>query len=228
MPIGVMKSEFYIQAPFATDTTGSEGYDKLKNLAEHQEQIGRTCIVSDAMHTRRCNSNSCKPSLCRGDLASQCSDALVTKELLEWARERDNGNPRCTGDLEDTQFADITGGIAESHHLGRCVDAAFVGTEEAKAESKGSINGIGNFRDEVVPDDTEAFDDEQDLLDKTLLPGSPSERTATETEMVVVAQTGTHCSSKTSQEFQVAEECTCAVAKSFQSAKGVHRSSKSL
>ena len=173
MPISVMKSEFYIQAPFATDTTGSEGYDKLKNLAEHQERIGRTCIVADAMHTRRCNSNSCKPSLCRGDLASQCSDALVTKELLEWARERDNGNPRCTDDLEDTQVADITGGIAESHHLGRCVDAAFVGTEEAKAESKGSIHGIGNFQDEVVPDDTEAFDDEQDLLDKTLLPGSP-------------------------------------------------------
>ena len=48
----------YIQTPFTTDTTGSEGYDKLKNFAEHQEQAGRTCIVADAMHTTRWNSSS--------------------------------------------------------------------------------------------------------------------------------------------------------------------------
>ena len=35
-------SVIYIQAPVTTDTTGSEDYDKLKNFAEHQEQLGRT------------------------------------------------------------------------------------------------------------------------------------------------------------------------------------------
>ena len=96
--------------------------------------------------------------------------------LVEWAREQDNGNPRSTDDLDETQFADIIGGIAESHHLDRCVDAAFVGTEEAKAEksaSKGPIDGIDDPRDESKPDDTRAFDDEQDLLDRIPLPGNP-------------------------------------------------------
>ena len=57
-----------------------------------------------------------------------------------------------------------------------CVDAAFVATEEAKAERsirKGPIDGIESSRDEVVPHDTEAFDDGQDLLDKIPLPGKP-------------------------------------------------------
>ena len=35
-------SVIYIQAAFTTDTTGSEGYEKLKNFAEHQEQAGLT------------------------------------------------------------------------------------------------------------------------------------------------------------------------------------------
>ena len=108
-----------IQAPFTADATGSEGYDKLKDFAELQKQARRTCMVADARHTTRWS--SCKPSLCGGDLAFQCSDKLMA---------------------ESSMF-------------------------------KGPIDGIEGSRDEVVPDDTEAFDDEQDLPDKIPLPGNP-------------------------------------------------------
>ena len=100
--------------------------------------------------------------MCRGALAlaSQCSDKNIASELLDWAREKDNGNPWCTEALEDTRFANVIGGIAESHHLGRCLDAVFVGTEEAEGEGREPIDRIDDPRDEVAPDDTEAFDDD--------------------------------------------------------------------
>ena len=40
-------------------------------------------------------------------------------------------------------------------------------------QSKGPVDGIESTRDEVDPDDTEALDDEQDVLDEIHLPGNP-------------------------------------------------------
>ena len=79
---------------------------------------------------------------------------LVAEELLEWSRCRENGNPRSVEDLDEIQFADIIGSIAESHHLDRCVDAAFVGTEEIEAE-RIPIDAIEEPKDSAMPDDAQ-------------------------------------------------------------------------
>ena len=129
-----------------------------------QEDAGRPRVIADTRHTSRWSAD--KPLLSRGDLAFQCHDNNVTKELLDWLRTRENGNPCSALDLDDTQFADIIGGIAEPHHLDRCVDAAFVGTEEAEAENKKPIDAIDEDKDQAMQDNAEAFDDEQDLLER--------------------------------------------------------------
>ena len=98
----------------------------------------------------------------------------MTKELLEWSRCRENGNPRSVEDLDETQFAHIIGSIAESHHLDRCVDAAFVGTEEAAAEADPRIiDAVFGQEGEASHDPADQHDDEQDLLEKIPLPGNP-------------------------------------------------------
>ena len=83
---------------------------------------------------------------------------------MEWAKEKDNGNPCSIEDLKDTKFADIIGGIAEAHHLDRCVDTAFVGTEEADAENQNPIGAIDDPKDEAAQENEEALDEEQDML----------------------------------------------------------------
>ena len=98
---------------------------------------GRTCIIADSRHAERWT--DLEPTLCKGDLAFHCNDPGITSELTEWAKSRDNGNPRCTDDLTEVPFADVLAGIAESHHLDKCVDAAFAGTEEAAAEADPKI-----------------------------------------------------------------------------------------
>ena len=151
----------------------NKGYSSLKSFAAEQMKAGKTCIVADTRHTDRWSGVA--PTLCRGDLAFHCNDTGVMKELVEWAKERDNGNPRCTDDLEETQFADVLAGLAESHHLDKCVDAAFVGTEEAAAETEAPvIDGIFSPEDEAKADPKDVFDDEQDLLEKIPLPGNPT------------------------------------------------------
>ena len=130
--------------PFDTDAENSTGFENLKSFAETQERAGRTCITADTRHTGRW---STKPSLCKGDLAFQCSDPGITNELLEWANEKENGNPCSIADLKDTKFADIIGGIAEAHHIDRCVDTAFVGTEEADAKNLIPIDAIDDPKD---------------------------------------------------------------------------------
>ena len=97
----------------------------------------------------------------------------MTKELLEWSRRRENGNPRCVEDLDEVQFADIMGSIAETHHLDRVVDTAFVGTEEADAE-RVPIDAIDEEKDRAMQDNADAYDDEQDLLERIPLPGDPT------------------------------------------------------
>jgi len=65
-------------------------------------------------------------------------------------------------------------GLAESHHMDKCVDAAFAGTEEAAAESETKVIDTSTGpEDEAKVDPTEQVDEEQDLIDKIPLPGNP-------------------------------------------------------
>ena len=166
-------SLIYIQMPFEKDEENSDGHSRLTAFAKAQSEAGRTCVIADSRHTGRWNDTNTKPVLCRGDLAFRCDDPTVTKELLEWSRRRENGNPRCVEDLDEVQFADIIGSIAETHHLDRVVDTAFVGTEEADAE-RIPIDAIEEEKDRAMQDNAEAYDDEQDLLERIPLPGDPT------------------------------------------------------
>ena len=86
------------------------------------------------------------------------------------SRGRRNGttvSTRCTDDLVELELVDVLEGLAESHHMDRCVDAAFVGTEEAAAEADTpGIDCIVGQEDETKENPTDVHDDEQNLLDK--------------------------------------------------------------
>ena len=86
----------YIHVPFVNDNEDTDGYRTLKSFANDQMKTCRTCIIADTRHTGRWTKDN--PTLCRGDLAFQCNDKGISNELVEWARKRDNGNPRCTDD----------------------------------------------------------------------------------------------------------------------------------
>ena len=128
---------------------------------------GRTCIVADSRHTKRWKDTS--PVLGRGGIGFLCNDNAIAHELQEWSRQNDRGNPRSTDDLQEVEFADVLARIAEAHHLDRCVNAAFVGTQEAKEEAEqDTIDGIYGPDDEaaIEADQDEHIDEEQDLLEK--------------------------------------------------------------
>ena len=112
--------------------TGQE----LIKFTEKQVGKGKTCVIADTRHTIRWKGID---PVCRGDLAFYCNDPSVSGEPYKWAKERENGNPRCTDDLEETDFADVLAGITEAHHMNKCVNAAFVGTEEAAAAAEGEV-----------------------------------------------------------------------------------------
>ena len=112
--------------------------------------------------------------MCTGDLAFTCNDQAVLSELEGWAQEKDGGVPRCVEDLGKDHFADCLAGIAEAHRIEKCVDAAFVGTDEAKEEGDGQIDGIFGPEDEaILLDKEEDYDDEEELLEAMPLPGNP-------------------------------------------------------
>jgi len=162
----------YIHVPFVYDNEDSQGYRNLKSFADDQMKAGRTCIIADTRHSDRWANVS--PTLCRGDLAFHCNDKGISSELIEWAKKRDNGNPRCTDDLEEMQFADVLAGLAESHHIDKCADTVFVGTDEAAAEADPKIiDAVIGQEDEAFADPAGIHDDEQDLLEKIPLPGNP-------------------------------------------------------
>ena len=69
--------------------------------------------------------------LCKGDLAF--CNCLVTRESLRlWAHERTPGITRNVDDLETVDFADVLGAVAEDHHLIRCAQICFAGTDEER------------------------------------------------------------------------------------------------
>ena len=61
-----------------------------------------------------------------------CSNVQISNEMAEWSEQRDNGHATCTDDLDALQFAHILAGMAWSHYLDKCADAAVVGTEDAQ------------------------------------------------------------------------------------------------
>ena len=164
----------YIHVPFTSDNENSQGYDNLKSFAKTQAEAGRTCIIADTRHTDRWK--DLEPQCCRGDLAFYCNNDGISTELVEWAKRQDNEDcPRSVDDLTEVQFADVLSGLAEAHHLDKCVDEAFVGTEEASAETETPIiDAVIGPEDRATADPEEVHDEEQDLLDKIPLPGNPT------------------------------------------------------
>ena len=164
----------YIHVPFVSDNENSKGYDNLKSFAKDQMDSGRTCIIADSRHTDRWK--DLEPQYCRGDLAFHWNDSGISNELIEWAKRQDNEDcPRSVDDLTEVPFADVLAGLAETHHLDKCVDAAFAGTEEAAAETEPPIiDAVLGPDDRASADPAELHDDEQDLLEKIPLPGNPT------------------------------------------------------
>ena len=168
-------SVIFANVSWTDDKESSEGYDALIEFIDEQESVhGRTCIVADTRNTSRWYRQ--KKQECRGDLAFRCNDAAILCELQEWAKEKDSGMPRCVEDLEHEHFVGCLSGIAEAHHLDKCVDAAFAGTEEAEAEgvAQAPIDGVFGPEDEDIDADyEEAIDEEDEMLEELPLPGNP-------------------------------------------------------
>jgi hypothetical protein len=76
----------------------------------------------------------------------------------------EDGCPRCIEDVDEPQIADVLAGIAESRHLDKCVDAAFVNTEEAMLENESPIDGLLGPDDVAFMDGEEEADVGQELL----------------------------------------------------------------
>ena len=91
-------SLLYIHVPFVSDYETTSGYFHLQEFAKEQMSNGRTCIIADTRFTDRWS--DLDPTPCKGALAFHCNDVEVRNELVEWARQLENGNPRCTDDLE--------------------------------------------------------------------------------------------------------------------------------
>ena len=162
----------FVHTYFSNDNDNNENQKRLFEYARELLQSSRACIIADSRNTPRWG--SIIPTRCRGDLAFACNVESIGAELLRWAEENERGNPHSIDDIEGNEFADLLGGIAEDYHLDQCVDAAFVGTEEAAAESE-PIDAILEPGDLAPdgPDEETMRDDENDLLEKVPLPGHP-------------------------------------------------------
>ena len=91
--------------------------------------------------------------------------------------ERTPSIPRNVADLETIDFADVFGAIAEDHHLTRCAQVCFKGTEKNQAErhDDGTIGEV--LGDEDVGEGrgvSEETDREADLLEQVLVTQNPS------------------------------------------------------
>ena len=82
-------SVIYVHVPFQDDAETSREFCNLKQFTEDQMKAGKTCIVADTRHTDRWKGST--PILCRGDLAFYCNNTEMCSELVEWAKEKDNG-----------------------------------------------------------------------------------------------------------------------------------------
>ena len=172
----------YVHVPYDDDDV----YDKKKvsRIYATVDQLmskGKTVIVADTLNTSRWNNRSMQPVRCRGDLAFYCNDLHIAQQLKDWAHEKEGGVPKCVEDLEEVEFADMLGGIAEEHHLDNSMHDAFVGAEEDREEAGGRnpIDSATNEEDMMLElDPIEEYDNEQDMLEKIPLPGNPRNEAA--------------------------------------------------
>ncbi len=164
----------YAQVSWGEDYQTSPGHDNLIEFMSEQEAKGTTCIVADSRHTVRWGDRP--RTKCVGDLAFQCNDQTVLSELEGWASEKDGYAPRCVEDLGKDHVAECLAGIAEAHHIEKCVDAAFVGTVEAWSECNRQTDGIVGPEDEAVKLDKEEDYDDEEMLEALPLPCRPEKR----------------------------------------------------
>ena len=133
-------------------------------------------IIANTRHNQIWSERGVDPMLCNGDLAFFCNCATTFEGLRFWAHERTPGVPRNLEDLETVEFADVLGAIAEDHHLTRCAQVCFTGTEEDQAgeHDQGTIDEVLGDQDlEQGKDVLEEADREADLLEQISLPGHP-------------------------------------------------------
>ena len=127
----------------------------------------KVIIIAGTRCTQRRSEREVDPMLCHGDLAVFCNNTAKLECLRLWAHERTPGIPRNVEDLETVEFADILGAIAEDHHLTRCAQVCFAGTEEDQAErhARSTIDEVLEDQDEDEKGDfLEEADQEADLL----------------------------------------------------------------
>ena len=144
----------------------------LQNLNMNDKVI----IIADTRHTQRWSERNVDPMLCNGDLAFFCNCPATLESLRLWAHEHTPGIPRNVEDLEAVEFADVVGPIAEDHHLTRCAQVCFTGTEEDQAErhDHGTIDEVLGDQDmEGGGDVLDEADREADLLEQIPLLGHP-------------------------------------------------------
>ena len=103
-------------------------------LLQNVNMNDKVAIIADTRHTQRWSDRKVDPMLCNGDLAFFCKCPATLESLRLWAHERTLRIPRNVEDLETVEFADVFGAIAENHHLTRCAQVCFTGTEEDQAE----------------------------------------------------------------------------------------------
>ena len=164
------------------DSQATDGYDKLSELIIKLGNHGKTCVHFDTHHSSRwplLNDLECgRVVRCGGDIGFTCNDETIAKSLEAWLSvSKDNGIPYCVEDFDSVIFADMLGGIAETHYLDKCVVSAFVGTAEESAEHDDdvmdAIESPVDSRD-PDPDILELVNKENDLLDQLPLPGNPT------------------------------------------------------
>ena len=114
--------------------------------------------------------------LSSGDLVFVCNFLTTLENLRLWAHERALGIRQSVEDLETVEFADVFGAIAEDHHLTRCAQVCFTGTERDQAEEhdQGTIGEVlGDQYIEQEKDVLEESDREAVLLEQIPLLGHP-------------------------------------------------------
>ena len=145
-------------------------------LLQNVNMNDKVIIIADTRHSQRWSERKVDPTLCNGNLAFFCNCATILESLRLWAHERTPSIPRRVEDLEIVKLADVLGAIAEDHHLTRCAQVCFTGTEEDQAEQhdQGTIDEVLADQDmEERTDVLEEADREADLLEQIPLLGHP-------------------------------------------------------
>ena len=136
----------------------------------------KAIIIADTRHTQGWSERGVDPIMSSGDLAFLCNFLTTLEKLRLWAHERALGIPQSVEDLETVEFADVFGAIAEDHHLTRCAQVCFTGTETDQDEEhdQGTIGEVlGEQYMEQEEDVLEESDREAVLLEQIPLLGHP-------------------------------------------------------